>query len=207
MANMLLVVRWRIILAPIFAVGLGVGCVVLGNILYQTFHSKKTASGLVIVFCIIMIIASPILCNANDNSVFVGTDLEFRQHFTESELSMYNTIERVIPNGADLYADHRTSLYFSNNPAIEALGLPYYLRPIGMNILFEEIVASAQYPYIIFKKEVYQSGNLVVRYATGDGMVTTIRPSEDTENIFMSNVHSYSQLYENGASIIYRAHH
>lgn len=207
MANMLLVVRWRIILAPIFAVGLGIGCVVMGNILYQTFHSKKTASILVIVFCIIMVIASPILSNANDNSVFVGTDLEYRSHFTESELSMYNTIETYIPNGVDIYSDHKTGLYFSYNPAIEALGLSYYSRPIGMNSLFEEKVDLAQYPYIIFKKKVYESGNLVVRYATGDGMATTILPSEDTENTFMSNVYSHSQMYENGASIIYCSVH
>ena len=207
MAYMLLVTRWRIILAPIFAVGLGIGCIVLGNILYQTFHSKKTSTILVCIFCIIMVISSPILCNANDNSVFVGTDLEYRTHFTESELSMYNTIETYIPNGVDIYSDHKTGLYFSNNPSIKALGLSYYSRPIGMNKLFEEIVDSTQYPYIIFKKEVYESGNFVVRYATGDGMATTILPSEITDNIFMSNVYSHSQMYENGASIIYCSVH
>jgi hypothetical protein len=203
MSNMFLVMRWRIILAPLFAVALSIGCVVMGNVLYQQFHSKKAAASLLIIFCIVMVIASPILCNAGDNASFVGTDLEYRLHFTESDLSMYNTIETFIPNGLDLYSDQRTNVYFSNNPSIETLGLPYYSRPIGMSLLFEDRINTDSYPYIIYKRELYESGNLVVRYAIGDGMATTILPSEDTENTFMSNVYSHSQMYENGDSSIY----
>jgi hypothetical protein len=203
MSNMLLVMRWRIILAPLFAVALGIGCVVMGNILYQQFHSKKVAASLLIIFCMVMVIASPILCNASDNTAFVGTDLESRLHFTESDLSMYNAIGTYIPNGLDLYSDQRTSVYFSNNPSVETLGLSYYSRPIGMSLLFEDIINTDRYPYIIYKRELYESGNLVVVYTVGDGMQTTILPSENTENTFMSNVYSHSQMYENGDSSIY----
>jgi len=203
-----LVIRWRTILPQFFAIFLAIGCVVLFNLLNVKSKNKYLPLILIIGFCLLCVIASPVYSNAKSNTIFYGTDIYSFSHFDTLDLEMFNVQKLIIPFGSEIYSDHYTNMYYSKNEEMQYINMPYYLRPVGMETLFTKTlftdnVVASQYPYIIFRHNSYENGELNVRYGAGDGAAHRIIPSDDLSNRFIKNTYNHAKFYENGESSMY----
>ena len=201
---MLQVVRLRLVLGPIFAIIMGIGCVVIIHLLQKKISRKNIPVIIMIVVCILLVILSPVLSNAKDADIFYDSNLGGSTYFTEDDLELLSAIQAFIPYGSELYSDHRLGLYYSNNPNMQYYNLSYYGRPIGTLALFTEDLRDADmYPYVVFRHEMYDDGYLAVRYAAGDGKVIPVKPQIDYTNTLNKNLNDYLMIYENGLSSVY----
>lgn len=202
--HMFQVIRWRFILAPIFAVGLGIGFCVLLNLIYG--KSKKQIFALVstVCLCILLVVASPVISQGRDNTVFDDSLLDVPPHkFDDDDLALFETLSLSISYGSDIYMDHSSSRYYSENSGMGSYNLPYYGRPIGMNTLFTEHMESVDIPYIVFRYSLYLDNHLSVVFARGDGNAGRILYNEDEFMNFKYNTYEYNIFYENGKSTMY----
>lgn len=202
--NMFQVIRWRFILAPIFAVGLGIGFCVLLNIIYKKSKKQNIALILTVCLCILLVVASPVLSQGRDSTMFDESILDVSPyHFDADDLALFETLALSIPYGSDIYSDHRTNLYYSSNPGMDSYDLPHYNRPIGMALLFSEHQENIDYPYVVFRHNLYLKDNLVVRTAAGDGNAGIVHYNDEEYLNFKYNTYKYNTFYENGKSSMY----
>lgn len=202
--HMFQIVRWRFILAPIFAVGLGIGICVLLNMIYKKSKKQNFALVLSISLCILLVVASPVLGQGRDNTVFDESFLDVSPfHFDSHDLSMYEMISLSIPYGSEICTDGRSYLYFSRNSGMSSYNLPYYGRTIGMESLFSELQENTDHPYIVFRRYLYLDDFLHVFTGWGDGNEKILHYDENELINFTHNTYEYNIFYENGYSSIY----
>lgn len=203
--NMFQVIRWRFILAPIFAVGLGIGFCILLNIIYKKTQKTTVPLVLIVLLCILFVLSSPVLYQAKENTVFDNSVVESAvvSHFDSDDLSMYGFVASSISSGSNIWTDYPTSMYYSTNAGMELYNQPYYSYNLGMIDLFSEINQDITCQYIIFRKDLYETNHLIVRRAYGDGNAEIVEFNESEKRLFSYNTYSDSMCYTNGNSQIY----
>lgn len=203
--NMFLILRWRLVLAPIFAIGLGIGICSLLNLIY-TKTKKTTCSLILIVFlCILFILSSAVILQSDTNSAFDNSFLDStdRQYFDSDDLKMYGFVASSIPSGSSILTDYSTSKYYSTNAGMELYNQPYYSYPLGLIDLFSEVIPNINCQYIIFRQNIYEANHLFVQTAQGTGNTRAVKFNDSESRVFAHNIYSESVCYNNGNSQIY----
>ena len=202
--NMLQVIRWRLILAPFFAVGLGIGFCVLLNLIYNKSKRQNVALIFTVCLCILLVVSSPVINEGKQSTLFAGTSFgEMPGYFNDNDLMLFDTLALYIPDGSDIYSDHLVNLYYSQNPGMDLYDLPYYNKPIGMALLFSGQQENIDYPYVVFRHNLYLEDNLYVRTSAGDGNAGIVHYNDDEHINFNHNTYKYNIFYENGKSSMY----
>lgn len=72
-----------------------------------------------------------------------------------------------------------------------------------MALLFSEHQENIDYPYVVFRHNLYLKDNLVVRTAAGDGNAGIVHYNDEEYLNFKYNTYKYNTFYENGKSSMY----
>lgn len=85
-------------LAPLFAVVMAIGFLILGCIIAKGFNLPKIATVIMLVFCVLIVIASPVITSSGDSSLFCGTELYSEDvAFSNSEIDLFTFVEQRVP--------------------------------------------------------------------------------------------------------------
>lgn len=104
--------RFRLMIAPIFAAGIAIGCFILFQIL-DSKKSKKLPQIVVCSLCILLVVFSPIYVIPTDAYTYINTENNEANYFNESEISLLTHIEEYIPFGKSILSDHIIYRYYT----------------------------------------------------------------------------------------------
>ena len=200
--------RLQIVLAPIFAVVMAIGCLVLGFFIFNKFQSSKAVAIIMIVFCILMIIASPIISNSRDSDLFLGTELgSSKTYFTESEISMFGYVEKNVLSGSGIHSDYATTRYFTASQKMQSIGTPYYTFPAGTLELFtDDSTVLNQNSYLIFREDEYLTRGFLITLYGGNNVGKDVKSLTYDENDYvriLKNMYPLSAIYSMGNAAIF----
>jgi len=206
-STMLQVIRFRLLLAPLFAIFMGVGCVVIGGFLYRLTHKRNHVACLVILLCLLCVFVSPVMINSTSNDVFDNTEWESSLYFNDQDYSFMLLIPQIVEPGSNLYTDFRVDYYFSDKESMRFAGISYYPTPFSpycfLDLFTNEVADSAAYPYILFREKVFEKDHMRIRYAAGDGGKVTLKWSESGLEMFNKNSYTHAAISSNGDSVLY----
>jgi len=199
--------RLQIVLAPIFAVVMAIGCLVLGFFIFNKFQSSKAVAIIMIVFCILMIIASPIISNSRDSDLFLGTELgSSKTYFTESEISMFGYVEKNVSSGSGIYSDYAATRYFTASQNMLSIGKPYYTFPAGTLELFtDDSSVLNQNSYLIFREDDYLTRGFSVTLYGGNNVGKDAKSLTYDDNDYVrvqKNMYPLRAIYSMGSAAI-----
>lgn len=201
--------RFRIVLAPLFAIVMGIGCVVLYNTSIHVSHSKKTATVLIVILCMALVITSPIIENSKDSDVFSDSifGLEMN-YFDTTDIQMLNMVQTNVRSGSNIYSDFISGRYLPSSTSYSYTNQSFYsYSKYGMNDLFHlQGHLIPEDVYIMFRSDRFQS-EVGILIATSRGAYSTkterITANDiDLVSTYNSNTYRTDMLYNNGASII-----
>ena len=199
--------RLQIVLAPIFAVVMAIGCLVLGYFIFNKCRSPKLVVIILIVFCVLLVIASPVISNSRDSSLFLGTDLgSSKQYFTASEISMFTYVEKNVSPGSGINADYAATRYFTTSQVMQSIGKPYYTFPAGTLELFtDDSTILNQNSYLIFRENEYSTSGFSVTLYGGNNVgnnVEYLKYDNEEYHHILKNTYKMNTLYTMGDATI-----
>ena len=194
--------RIQIVLAPVFAVVMGIGSVILLNLINTMTKSRKTAAIFLIIFLLLFVISSVIIYNSKDSTPFHNTELSEKNYFNEDEIAMYMNINTYIPPASEIYSEFSVSRYFPTSANYQYMGLTYYTFPLGMRTLFTSEPEYQADTYMIYREHEYLSRGLSIKIGKGAYSSKTERVYFDDESntYFQKNTLNFESVYDNGAS-------
>lgn len=200
--------RLQIVLAPIFAVVMAIGCLVLGYFIFNKCQSSKAVAIIMIVFCILMIIASPIISNSRDSDLFLGTELgNSKTYFTESEIAMFDYVEMNVSPGSGIHTDYAATRYFTTSQKMQSVGKPYYTFPAGTLELFtDDSSVLNQNSYLIFREDDYLTRGFSVTMYGGNNVgkdATFLKYDNNDYARIVKNMYPLSAIYSMGNAAIF----
>lgn len=199
--------RLQIVLAPIFAVVMAIGCLVLGYCIFNKYRSPKLVVIILIVFCVLLVIASPVISNSRDSSLFLGTDIgSSKQYFTASEISMFTYVEKNVSPGSGINADYAATRYFTVSQAMQSIGKSYYTFPAGTLELFtDDSTILKQDSYLIFRENEYFTRGFSVTLYGGNNVgndATYLKYDNEEYHHILKNTYKMNTLYTMGDATI-----
>ena len=201
--------RLQIVLAPLFAVVMAIGFLILGCIIAKGFNLPKIAPAVMLVFCVLVVVASPVITSSKDSSLFYGTDLYSESvAFSNSEIASFTFVEQSVPPTSNIYSDYQSIRYFSSQPSVQSLGKPYYSFPAGTLELFtEEDGVLSKNGWFIFQHEMYITSGLRITPYGGNnvGKDAEYLKYDDLELEFLNlqrNTHHMNTIYSTDGIVI-----
>lgn len=197
--------RFQIVLAPIFAVIMGIGCVVMLSLIKTMTRSRKTAVIFLVIFLLLFMISSPVIYNGKDSTPFQNTELSEKSYFNEDEIAMYTNINEYLPTGSNIYSEHSVSRYFPTTASYQYMDMAYYTFPLGMRTLFTVEPEYQADTYVIFREDEYLSRSLDILIGKGAdaSIIERVYFDEESYEYFQKNTLSSETVYDNGASILF----
>lgn len=197
--------RFQIVLAPIFAVVMGIGCVVMLSLIKSMTRSRKIAVTFLVIFLLLFVISSVVMYNSKDSTPFQNTELSEKNYFNEDEISIYTNINEYVPATSTIYSEFSVSRYFPTSASYQYMDIPYYTFPLGMRTLFTGEPECQADTYVIFREHAYLSRYLDIKI--GKGAYASERErvyfDEETNAYFQKNTLSSETVYDNGASKLF----
>ena len=194
--------RFRLMMAPIYAIALGTGCVIL----YTLFQSKKWCAYVGKIFicllCISLVAFSPLYATAVDAEAYVDSENEFVNYYDEHDLSLLRAIETHITYGDSIMSDHVLYRYFERQ-LYEEYTFPYYEMKNTIYLLY-----TGKYNdegdtvnHIVFRHDLAERSELEIYVPEKENIVVAYTDAVNKNIIW--NLYPYSKYYENGFDAIY----
>ena len=202
-AHMEQIGRLQIVLAPIFAIVMAIGCLVLGYICCNKSH-QKIGTTVVIVFCILLVLASPILSNSRDSDVFEALDNpklgQSVNYFTEQEIYAFQHIETTVQPGSGILSDYAATRYFTTSKVAADVGRPHYTFPSGtLETFTENDYNIGDGRYFVFRENTYVDRGFTVTLYGGNNVgkaATSLKYDEKEFQNFHENTYPLNGIYD-----------
>lgn len=207
--------RLQIILAPIFAVVMAIGLLVLGSMISKNFKYKRLPIGVMVTFCILLVIASPIISNSADSSIFEETALYSGVNaFSESEVSSFSFVEKNVESKSRIYSDFAATRHFTTADKMQFIGKTYYLFPTGTLELFTEPSYSVrENGYLLFREQHYlNNGSMTLfpydpkkpeKSSDARNKAEGLKYDDIEYQNYLRNTHHLSSIYDSPSTEIY----
>ena len=194
--------RLRLVMSPVYAVIMGVGCAVIAN-LVSSRKPRGSSKGIAVVtlLCIALVVASPVLAESRDSTVFDGWMIASDAYFTESEIAALETVEMYVPAGSSVYGDHKVIRYYPSSKRYLNYDMTYYSFKRGGDKLYSEVVdISNLAEYVIVRDGRYEDGGLY--YVDSSGDTVKIYPNDVSLVIFSENTFVMNGVYSNNGVVL-----
>lgn len=202
LADELQIERMRSVISPIFAVVMGIGCVVMINTINTHITNKNIGVWIAIVLCIFLVIASPIMIQTRDTEFFSNSTLFDERYFDNTELSLFQSISTYYSPGTPMITDYYVERYFPDDEHYSKYNMKYFSFEPLMQDLFLETNMQLSESYIIFRQNRYFSSVLPVATRTYNTRADLIH--DDTQyQTFLRNTFEMSIIQENGYVKVY----
>ena len=194
--------RLRLVMSPVYAIIMAVGCLVIANLL----SSRKPCSpnkGIAVaaVLCIALVVASPVLAESRDSTVFDGWMIASDEYFTESEIAALETVEMYVPAGSSVYCDERVTRYMPNSQKYLNYGMAYFSFINEGDKLYSEILGSPLEDwYGVVREFRYVKSGLKYIDSTRD--IIMVYPTKEKWAILSGNSYVLDLFYTNGGNYI-----
>lgn len=194
--------RLRLVMSPVYAVIMAVGCAVIANLL-SSRKSCGSNKGIAVVtlLCIALVVASPVLAESRDSTVFDGWTIADTDYFTESEIAALESAEMYVPAGSSVYSDHRVMRYYPSSKGYLDYDMTYLSFKKGGDKLYSEVVdISNLAEYVIVRDGRYEDGGLY--YVDSSGDTVKIYPNDVSLVIFSENTFVMNGVYSNNGVVL-----
>ena len=202
----LMLSRIRLVMSPIFAIIMAVGCLVIGNIIAtrksENHNSNIKGILVIIILCIALVTASPILVGCRDTTVFDGVVIADTNYFTETEYSSFTIISEYIPMGSTAYTDNPTERNFPYSKEFLRYNMPYISLKDGGDMLFvDDNSVRETVEYVILRKDRFMKSGL--QFIDKAGKSNMIYPTSENKHIITKNLYPSESVYTNGGVVVY----
>ena len=191
--------RLRLVMSPVYAVIMAVGCAVIANLL-SSHKSCGSNKGIAVVtlLCIALVVASPVLAESRDSTVFDGWMIADTDYFIESEISALESVGMYVPAGSSVYTDHSVMRYYPGSKGYLNYDMMYISFKKGGDKLYSERVgASGMAEYVIVRD--WRYGETGLSYVGSSGDTVRICPSSESTGVFSENVFVMGEVYSSGS--------
>lgn len=201
LASMEQIGRLQIVLAPVFSLVIAIGCVVLGHTVYSFRKNPIVGKTAMIVFCLLIVIAAPIISNARDSSFFDYTSLNSEsQTFSTPEVNGIYFIGNFIPEQSNIYGDFITSRYFIGSSTLTALlEKPVFEFPRNTVRFFTSDDAELDSnEYLFFRSMKFLNSGLGFKEVVNTGKYTTgVKFTDEAYHYLQRNTYHSNKIYQN----------
>ena len=188
--------RLRLVMSPVYAVIMGVGCAVIANLVssMKNDNGRKRGVPVAILLCIALIIVSPIITESRDSTVFDGWVIADTDYFTENEMTALESLEQYIPTGSAIYTDHSVMRYYPGSKGFSNYDMTYFFFKNGGDKLHSEVVnIPSMVEYVIVRDGRYEQTGLY--YKDSSGKTVKIYPTEENTAILSENIAVMNEVY------------
>ena len=203
--------RLRILIAPLFAIIMAVGCLVLFNISKTRKGLSSISSILTIILSVLFIVGSVSSYGLNSNDgglddILPSSSYDL-QYFHEWDISLMNNIPQIIPENQNIYSATRITSYMSRVDSVRGL-YPYEIssgRPISDLFTTKNATINVE-NYVIFPHSEYLDDGINMPYKVKNNeLVLNIVKEDDgfSKGIFERNNYSYNIVYNSWMNLIY----
>lgn len=194
--------RLRLVISPVYAVIMAVGCAVIATLL-SSRKPRSSSKGIAVVtlLCIALVVASRVLAESRDSTVFDGWMIADTDYFTESEIAALETVEMYVPAGSSVYSDYRVMRYYPSSKGYLNYDMTYLSFKKGGDKLYSERVgASGMAEYVIMRDWRYEESGLSCVDSSGD--TVKIYPNDVSLVIFSENTFVMNGVYSNNGVVL-----
>lgn len=191
--------RLRLVMSPVYAVIMAVGSLVIANIL-SSRKSCGSNKGIAVVtlLCIALVVASPVLAESRDSTVFDGWMIANTDYFIESEISALENVEMYVPAGLSVYSDHKVMRYYPGSKGYMNYDMTYLSFKKGGDKLYsEQVSVPTKAEYVIVRD--WRYGETGLSYVGSSGDTVRIYPSSESTGVFSENVFLMGEVYSSGS--------
>lgn len=189
--------RLRLVMSPVYAIIMAVGCVVIANLL-SSYKPGSSSKGIAVVtlLCIALVVASPVLAESRDSTVFDGWMIADTDYFTENDLATLENVAMYVPFSSLMFLDEKVMRYYPFSSAFSAYGMTYFIAKGQGNQMYQkEIDIKEHVQYVLVRDYQYAKKNLVYQ---DSGLPVTIYPTAENTHIFEKNSFPMNTAYSNG---------
>ncbi|MBE6506818.1 MAG: hypothetical protein E7Z72_02675 [Methanocorpusculum parvum] len=188
--------RLRLVMSPVYAVIMAVGCAVIANLVssMKNDNGRKRGVPVAILLCIALIVASPIMAESRDSTAFDGLMIADTDYFTETEMVALNSLEEYIPAGSSIYTDQPVMRYYPGSKGYLNYDMAYFSFKNGGDKLYSENVDVPHLvEYVIVRDDRYELSGLW--YADSNGKSVRITPTDENTLVLFENVVMMAKVY------------
>ena len=193
--------RLRLVMSPVYAVIMAVGCLVIANLL-SSRKPRGSSKGIAVVtvLCIALVVASPVLAESRDSTVFDGWMIADTDYFTESELTALAAIKLYVPSSSSFYSDEKVTNYYPRTDGYSKYGMTFFIFKNSGNMMYQkEINIQEHVQYVFVRDGQYAKKNL---YYKDSGGRVAVYPTAENTQMFNTNSFSLNAVYSNGLNIL-----
>ena len=193
--------RFRLMIAPFYAIALGIGCFVVYETLSKNNRRKLISKAVVCTFCLGLVVCSPLYMTSTDASLYSNTENEEVNYFTDNDLVLLQYVETYIPSESKIMSDHIIYRYYSSTSA-SVYGVPdYRIQDTIYRLYMGDYESDESIKYTLFRYNLYKRDQLeIVVPERGN---TVIAPSEKINEYIAANTALKSLVYESGYNVMY----
>ena len=203
--------RFRLVWAALFALAMGLGCIILFNMLTSITKNKLIVLSVIIILCMAFVISSPILGYSKDNEIFYNNDVLSAREFyiSETDVAAYDILISTLDSGTKVYTSHEWLGYTGTINLQKYLGVPYVETSHNMADVFTNATnRMSENEYILFNEGRYKRLNLEVLPVSNDYThvqreYVLIEPTEENTNAFNRYTYYDKLIYVNGNNKLY----
>ena len=153
--------RFRLMIAPIFAILIAVGCFIL----YQTLQSRKKNTNVsdivAISICIVLVALSAGYIIPTDSDIYADTENREVNYFNDNDIMLIEHIDSYVHVGSNILSDHIIYRYYTS--AKNEYGIPYYNINDGLYSMISGNSENKQkHTHTIIRKYLYDTWNLEI---------------------------------------------
>ena len=194
--------RLRLVMSPVYAVIMAVGCLVIANLLSsQKPGSSNKGIAVVTLLCVALVVASPVLAESRDSTVFDGWMIADTNYFTESEIATLDVFEVYVPAGSSIYCDQRVTRYIPYSQKYLNYGMTYFSFVNEGDRLYSEILDKPQEGWYSIVREL-RYVNSGLKYIDSTKDIIMVYPTKEGEAILSGNSYVLDLFYTNGGNYI-----
>ena len=131
--------------------------------------------------------------------MYSATENREVNYFDESDTELLKHIENYIPFGSNILSDHIIYRYYT--PTENSYNIPYYTIHNQLYSLFSGSGANKKSKYTVFRKHVYDSGELeVALHPFGN---PSIYPTSEIDSRTLSYTFEKAKTYDSRQNLIY----
>lgn len=192
--------RFRLMIAPLFAIVIAIGCFLLFQILHSKEKKRKKLPQIVTCsICILLVALSPAYIIPTDADAYINTENEEVNYFNENEMALLNHIEAYIPHGKNILSDHIIYRYYTSIK--NDYGIPNYkVYDKLYTLLSGDTISNQIDEYTVLRSYQYESGDLEIGSKYGD---IVISPNETINSRLNEYTFLKERISDSGNNQIY----
>lgn len=195
--------RFQIVVSPIFAVLMGVGCLIFAKLLQN--HNKngcKLSAIATIILLVLFSMTSVVFVSSADSPGFVGTEFQkYPDWLNYDDYLLFDTINDYAPLGSSVYAEAVASRFFASGGEYTIIDKKEINIQESMMPLFQSDYKTEDTScYILFRESIFYNYGLKV-----DVSGKLVTKTDDADAIFRKNTWNMYYIYDNGKSNIIKS--